>query len=69
MKSLSLGRGVPLNGIREGVIAIKCEFDAAAMQMDIPPLKLLLLQDKRPAPGEEQAVGCCAAWKNVRQGF
>jgi len=54
MKSLSLGRGVPLTGIREGVIAIKCEFDAAAMQMDIPPMKLAVTP-KQTACSERRA--------------
>jgi hypothetical protein len=51
MKSLSLGRGVPLTGIREGVIAIKCEFDAAAMQMDIPPMKLAVTPKQTACSG------------------
>jgi hypothetical protein len=58
---LSLGRGVPLTGILEGEFAIKCEFDAAVMQAEITLALVYTPLNKRPAPGEEQAVGCCAA--------
>ncbi len=51
MKSLSLGRGVPLTGILEGVPAIKCEFDAVLMQVNEKSTKQngLLREKSRPS--------------------